>query len=135
MTTLRESILALCPAGTHEGEAPTGARLPWTVVVLDVPTPSARALAGQPHAYRVRLRGTAAGASAHAASIVADKLRLALEGARPVADGWVCSPLRHVSSRPVARDPQVTWPATDTHTFFAVLDFEATASPTPVEEP
>ena len=130
MTTLREAILALCPAGTHEGEAPRGAVLPWTVATLDIPTPSVRALAGSALAHRARIRVTVAGANAHACTILADKARTALEGARPVADGWTCGPVRHVNSRPVARDPQVTWPATNANAFYAVLDFALTASQT-----
>jgi len=125
--TLREAILALLPVGTHEGEAPQGAALPWTVAVLDVPTPRDRSLAGSPHSQRVRVRVTAAAANAHGCSNRAEGLRTTLEGARPVADGWACSPLRHVSSRPVSRDPQVTYPATNASAFFAVLDFELTA--------
>lgn len=126
--TLREALLALFPAGTHEGEAPPNVPLPWTVATLDVPTPNNRSLAGRAHSQRVRVRATVAGANAHACTILAEKLRLSLEFARPVADGWKCGPLMHVNSRPVARDPQVTWSTTNTNTFYAVLDFEMTAS-------
>jgi hypothetical protein len=126
--TLREALLALFPAGVHEGEAPQGATLPWTVATLDVPTPNNRSLAGRAHSQQVRVRATVGAANAHACSIVAERVRTALEFARPVADGWTCGPLMHVSSRPIARDPQVIVPTTNTSAFYAVLDFELTAS-------
>ncbi|UJP39329.1 hypothetical protein [Cellulomonas palmilytica] len=128
--TLREALLAPLPVGTYEGEAPASAPLPWTVAVLDIPTPSDRALAGSVMAHRARMRVTVAAANAHACMVLAEKVR-ALEGTRVDAEGWTCSPLRHVNSRPVERDPQVTFPATNTAAFYAVLEFELTASARP----
>ncbi|MCR6706552.1 MAG: hypothetical protein NVV66_18315 [Cellulomonas sp.] len=129
--TLREALLALLP-GAYEGEAPATASPPWKVVTLDVPTPSSRALAGCVLTHRVRVRVTVAAANAHACTLLADQVR-AIEGARIAPAGWVCSPVRHVNSRPVvARNPQVTFPATNTAAFYAVLEFELTASERPV---
>ncbi|AEI11817.1 tail completion protein gp17 [Cellulomonas gilvus] len=133
MTSLREAVLALLPAGTFEGEAPASATLPWRVVTIDVPTPVRRALAGPVHTRRARVRVTVAAANHQACHILAAQVVAALEFVTPAADEVTCGPLMHVSSRPITRDPQVTLPATNTSAFFTVLDFGLTvaASPTP----
>lgn len=79
-----------------------GVTLPWTFVLISLPSISERSLARTPHAHRVIVRARIAAASDTAARRVARNLMPALEGSRPGADGWRCTALEQLMD-----DPQV----------------------------
>lgn len=67
--------------------------LPWRSLSVSVPGSPERSEAATPQGHTVRVSCTVATATEAGVLIVADSILTALEGARPVADGWSCGPL------------------------------------------
>ena len=88
------AVLALTPAGTVLGEI-TGedAPLPWQSLSVSVPGLPERSDAHTVQSYIAQLSVNVSTASDQGTLRVAGHVVDALEGARPVADGWSCGPI------------------------------------------
>lgn len=129
---LARAMRAHTPAGVevHVGEAPPSATLPWVVLNAKVPGVRERAEASTPLAGVARLAATIAATSEDAVLVVADKVIVAFEGARPVAPGWACSPLVQVPETVNVYSDSVTIAGTNRRVAVAALMFETTVSRT-----
>lgn len=92
---LARAIRALGPTDvtTYIGEAVAPTTLPWITLNIRAPGSTERTLASTPLVGVARLAVTIAAASEDAALVIAEKVTAALDGARPSALGWQCSPL------------------------------------------
>lgn len=131
-TALADAFLALLPTDHpwHDGHVPNGHDLPYRWVRVRLPVVSERSLArpGQLlvlDAVVTCVAGTAAGARTMAADTTT-----ALEGARPVAAGWLTSPVESLNAREVAEDTDVIIPGTNRHPIYAITEWRFTASRT-----
>jgi len=126
---LRQAIMAALPSSTHpyDTEA-TVSSTPWTVVNIDLPAASARALASTPQAYRVRIRTTILGANSTQTNAIGVQVMTALEGARISPAGWTCGPILQVGSRELGRVDDYTITGSSVHPVVTVLDWQLTAS-------
>lgn len=88
------AVLSLAPAGTVLGEI-TGedAPLPWQSLRVAVPGLPERSDAHTVQSYVAQINATVSTASDQGTLRVAGNLVDALEGARPVAEGWRCGPI------------------------------------------
>ena len=126
---LAAAVLGLCPPGTVLGEADAAADLPWLSLSVAVPLATARSEASTTATAVLRARVMVAAATETGALAVAQDVHDALDGARPVAAGWVCGPLLQVgSSLPYQTSAVVL--GTDRRTTCVPLSFEATVSRT-----
>lgn len=108
--------------------------LPWTRVSISLPSPQSRRMSKQVANRRMIARLLVAGANELAAWRVAQFALDALEGARPVADGWECSPLQQLNSTPVPyQDEDIKAIGTNAFVVCIPLDFDfyATSKETP----
>lgn len=87
------AVLALAPEGTILGEIPDDAPLPWRSMRVRPPAVSARSDASPPQAYTVRVSLLLSAPADAGVLMLASEVHDALEGARPVVDGWSCGPL------------------------------------------
>lgn len=127
---LAQAILALAPAGTVLGEVPSSLGLPWRSMTVTLPGVADRSEATPAHGYRVRVRVLVTAATQQGAHLVGWQVSEALEGARPVADGWLCGPLLSMgSSEPYMAD--VVLNASSKRVVCVPLSFELTASRLP----
>jgi hypothetical protein len=125
-SVLREAVKALFPSKVHPqfGNVPDGQLLPWTFVLISIPSPRARRMAGAPATYRVVIKARCATSNDTDTGRYARNVQGALEGKRVTAAGWQCSPIQQLTD-----DPQV-YQDTDTKTaqglrpIVAALDFE-----------
>lgn len=106
---LAQALRALAPAGVsvHVGETSPSPTLPWIVLNFAAPGVSERSLATAPLAGPARLLVTIAGANEDAVLINLEKVLTAYAGARPVADGWQCSPLEQIGDVKIFPDDVV----------------------------
>jgi len=88
------SVLALAPAGTVLGEI-TGEDppLPWQSLRVSVPGLPERSDASTVQSYVAQVQANVATASDQGTLRVVGHLIDALEGRRPVAEGWRCGPI------------------------------------------
>lgn len=139
---LAAAVKAMLPTSVVVGSGPVA------VTTYDVSTGSTRAPANSyyvlhvvlprvlgrsegasPHGHLTRVRLTSVGRTANAARDLASAAEVALDQARPVADGWLTGPLRLDNVRGPDEDPDVTF--TDgARAIFAVSEFVLTASRT-----
>lgn len=126
--TLADALRALVPATVtrYDGEAPSGATLPWVVRNVSIPDVDSRSEASTPQGRVGRLRLTFAGATENAVLTIADLVMPSLEGARPVAAGWDVSPLRQVGEVRIYPDTDVTLPTGHPLVGSAMFEFTAT---------
>lgn len=120
-------MLALLPPesnaiGTGEGEKKT---LPWTRVSISLPSPESRRLSNRVANQRMLVRLLVAGANEIAAWRVAGFAVRALEGTRPLAEGWRCGPLQQLNREPVPyQDRDVAVIGTNAFPVCIPLDFD-----------
>ncbi len=88
------AVLALAPAGTVLGEI-TGedVPLPWQSLRVSVPGLPERSEAHTVQSYIAQVQANIATASDQGTLRVAGNLVDALEGKRPLAEGWRCGPI------------------------------------------
>lgn len=131
---LGDAFLALAPAKKFDGQVVnadgTVPTPPWTYWTLTLPDVTERSLARPGQLVTVRARGLVYAGTAKGVRIVADQVMAAVEGARPVAEGWRCSPVELVNTREAVEDRDVKVTATNLHPLYGVLEFLFTASPT-----
>lgn len=130
------AVLDLMPEGVtvHDGQTVSGGvvpRPPWVFVTISFPERWERSMAQPSHLRRVLVRALTVGDTTVQARWVADKVDAALEGARPVVDGWSSTPLALLNSRAPEQDRDVTYASTNLHPMVGVLEYEFTASKTP----
>lgn len=130
--SLGNAILDLVPTGlapSFEVRVPPTQRPPWFVSSVKVPHVAERALARRPQVNHATLlvkcvAGTGQGARAMLAAV-----QDAVEGVRPVADGWLVSPLEQINVRwdPTEGTSVVVAGAT-LPVFEAIVEFRCAAS-------
>ena len=126
--TLADAVLALAPSGAVLGEVPTSQALPWTSVRVRVPGVRDRSDAATPLGRSVRVQVTCAGLTDEQVLTVLDAALSALEGARPVAAGWVAGPLLLIGDPSLYSDDVVAT-GVNRRVAVAVASLECTASP------
>jgi len=127
---LAKAVLALAPAGTVLGEVPDDTVLPWRSMRVSIPGVSERSEASPPQGYTVRVSLLISAGADTGVLRLAGEATDALEGARPVAPGWLCGPLlSRGSSQPYSTDHAI--PGTGRHLVSVPLSFEFTASRIP----
>lgn len=126
---LARAVRALAPTGVavHVGEAPQSATLPWVVLNVRAPGVRERSLASSPLSGVVRVQATCAATSEDAVLVIAEKVAMAFEGARPVAAGWQCSPLRQLGDTVNPYQDTVVIAAVNKPVVVAAVTFEAAA--------
>ena len=88
------AVLALAPAGTVLGEiVGEDPPLPWMSLRVSVPALPERSEAHTVQSYVAQVQANVATASDQGTLRVAGHLIDALEGAKPVAEGWRCGPI------------------------------------------
>lgn len=127
---LAEAVLALVPGTVHDGAVPALPSFPYSLVAVRHPAVTERAMSRGVLGRRVAVRVTVTGETASSVRVMSQNVADALEGARPSAAGWACSPVEQVNEREPVEDPDVTIPATGAHPIFAVLEFAFTATRT-----
>lgn len=130
---LAQALRALAPAGvTRFDGAVTGTSpaLPWIVLGGSVPDVYSRSLARTGQANVGHLLVTVAAGNEDAALVIADKVLDAYEGVRPVADGWLVSPLEQLGDVKVFAD-DVVIAGTNRRVMVAKVTFSYTATRQP----
>lgn len=127
---LAASVLALLPGTVYDAAVPASPSFPYSLVTVRHPGVTERSLTRGVLGRRTAVRVTVVGETAASVRIASQAVADALEGARPDAAGWVCSPVEQVNEREPVEDPDVTIPATKAHPIFAVLEFAFTATRT-----
>ena len=129
---LAASVLALAPAVTHLGEVPDEAPLPWRSMRVSIPGANERSEASTVQSHLVRVSLLVSTATDAGTLRLAGESIDALEGVRPVADGWLCGPiLSRGSSQPYTTN--VTVQAANRRLVSVPLSFEFAATRIPVE--
>lgn len=131
---LADGVKALFPESVNPffGEDPItkGAPLPWTFVLISLPSITERSLARTPHARRAVVRARIAAENDTAARRVARNLMSALEGARPVAEGWRCTALEQLNDDPQVYQDRDVKLANNQHPIVCAIDYAFMATPT-----
>lgn len=119
-------VRALFPAAAypHFGKVKPGTELPWTLVLLSLPSPSERRLTGRISNRRCLMRVRFCGANDTAVRQVADIALPLLEDTRPEAPGWRCTPLRQLGDDARIYTDEDTKLADGTRPLVAAVDFE-----------
>lgn len=123
---LRTAVQSLFPitARAEFVHVPQGKTPPWSRVLISIPRISSRRLDGGELSRRCTIRTLAVAANEQAAWIIADAL-MGLEGSRPSATGWSCSPIRLLNNEPVPfEDVDAVVPNTARPLVCIPLDFE-----------
>lgn len=102
--------------------------LPWVVTNVHIPDMRMRSLSRRRHGGICRITTTIAGANADSVRIVYEHLAGALEGARPVAEGWNTSPIEEFNARPIDTDDRFTITDTNRHPVYTVVEWQLTVS-------
>ena len=128
---LAVAIRALAPSGVtkYDGQAPSGAAMPYLVVNQSVPDIDSRSEASTPHGRVGQVLLTVAGATEDAVLGRLDVILPAFEGARPVVAGWNVSPLRQVGLVRVYPDSTVTLPGGFPMVGKATFEYAVTRTP------
>ena len=119
-------VRALFPSSVRPffGSVPAGTTVPWTFVLLSLPSPTERRLDGRISNRRCVVRVRIAGANDTAVRQLWDMMRPSLEGARPVAAGWQNTRLSQLNDDPqVYQDRDITL-AGGGHPIVAAVDFD-----------
>lgn len=133
---LRNGVRALFPESVHPffGSVPPGTTVPWTFVLLSLPSPTERRLCGRISNRRCVMRLRIAAGNDTAVLQLWDMMRPSLEGVRPVVDGWQLTRLSQLNDDPqVYPDRDVTLPGGG-HPIVAAVDFEFHATEINQEE-
>ena len=103
---------ALQAAGltAHDGEVPAGASLPYVVLYADQGQASSTRFDAASDRRAFRVQTTSVGGTVEQARWAAEKVQAALLDARLTIPGRATWPLRQETSRPIARDDDVTPP-------------------------
>lgn len=123
---LRDGVKALFPSSVRPffGSVPAGTTVPWTFVLLSLPSPTERRLDGRISNRRCVVRVRIAGANDTAVRQLWDMMRPSLEGARPVAAAWQNTRLSQLNDDPqVYQDRDITL-ASGGHPIVAAVDFD-----------
>lgn len=128
---LGDAILALVPdvPPTFEVRVPSTQRPPWHVVSVRVPVVAERSLARREQVSYATLLVKCVAGTARGARSMLEAVQDAVEGARPVADGWLVSPLEQINVRwdPTEGTSVVVAGAT-LPVFEAIVEFRCAAS-------
>lgn len=133
---LGAATLALFPTDPtlplYDGQVASAAGVvpapPWLYVTMSLPSISERSQARTGVLYMCRVRVLVYAGTAPGVRIVADKVQV--EGLRPVAVGWLTTPLELENTRDPVEDLDVTITTTGKHPMYGVLEYLFTASPT-----
>lgn len=129
---LANAVKALAPAGTVLGQVDDAAPLPWRSMRVSAPGVSMRSDASPPVAFVVRVSLLVSAATDAGALRIAGEAVDALEGARPVAAGWLTGPLlSRGASQPY--EANATVQASNRQLVTVALSFEFTATRLPEE--
>lgn len=123
---LRDGVRALFPSSVRPffGSVPPGTTVPWTFVLLSLPSPTERRMCGRISNRRCVLRLRITGGNDTAVLQLWDMMRPSLEGARPVAAGWKLTRLSQLNDDPsVYQDRDVTLSGGG-HPIVAAVDFD-----------
>lgn len=123
---LRDGVKALFPSSVRPffGSVPAGTTVPWTFVLLSLPSPTERRLDGRISNRRCVVRVRITGGNDTAVRQLWDMMRPDLEGARPVAAGWQNTRLSQLNDDPqVYQDRDITL-ASGGHPIVAAVDFD-----------
>ena len=110
------------------GNVPDSQVLPWTFVLISIPSPRERRLPGGPATYRVVVKVRCATSSDDDTGKYARNVQNALEGKRVTAAGWECSPIRQLGDEPQVYQDTDTKTAQGLRPIIAALDFEFLAT-------
>lgn len=127
---LTQALRALAPAGVTRFDGAvlgTSPALPWIVLAGSAPDVSSRSLARTRQGLEGRLLVTVAAGNEDAALIIVDKVLDAYEGVRPVAAGWLVSPLEQLGDVKVFADDVVV-AGTNKRVMVAKVTFAYTAT-------
>lgn len=124
---LADAVLALAPDGAVLGEV-VDDELPWTSVRVRAPGVVDRSDAATAQGRSVRVQITCAGATDESALVALDTALASLEGARPVAAGWVTGPLLLLGNPNLYSD-DLMLTGVNRRVAVAVASLEFTASP------
>lgn len=133
---LADAVKALFPANVRPffGFVPDGTALPWSFVLISIPSPQGRRLDVSVSTRRCVVRVRISGANDTAVRRVWDNLAPSLEGVRPVAAGWQTSPLIQLNDDPqVFQDRDVK--VNNQYPIVCAVDFEFMATESPEETP
>lgn len=123
---LREAVKTLFPTKVNAqfGNVPDDQLLPWTFVMISIPSPRERRLVGAASTFRVVIRTKCATRSDEDTSKYARNVQAALDGKRVSATGWACSPIRQLTDDPSIYQDTDTKTAQGLRPIIAALDFE-----------
>lgn len=128
--TLAQALRALAPPGVQRFDGAvlgTSPALPWIVLTGSAPDVTSRSLARTQQGLEGRLLVTVAAGNEDAALIIVDKVLDAYEGVRPVADGWLVSPLEQLGDVKAFADDVVV-AGTNRRVMVAKVTFAYTAT-------
>lgn len=134
MSALTDAMVALLPPGlmVYRGTVPASPEFPYVLVSANIPDTMERSQARRRLLSGARLRCTVVGLSQQAVMINAPLVVDALDGAVIDPPGWVTGSVENIpNDQWVVEDKDVKLPNTNTHPFFAVLDFLVTGSSSP----
>lgn len=115
----------------YKGKVTGTPSYPYVMVTSNFPSPSARAVSRDVQARGVRVRTTVVGLSPASVRIICDKVSAALDGARPVVDGWNIGRVENLpNNQDITPDRDVVLPNNNGHPLYVVIDWVATASRT-----
>lgn len=130
MLALRPAVLALMPSNVvwHEGEIPKGVGFPRVSVTVQLPGVEDRALTRVPQSRWLRASFIVAGLNDESVTGIADRVLVAFEGARAVADGWATGPFELLGDPSTYTDRDVYNTGTDLLPRVCAFTFAATVS-------
>jgi len=115
----------------YKDRVPASPSFPYVFVLTNFPTVSERSNARTVHARHLRARTVAVGLTGPSVRIVAQKLSNALEGKRPVVDGWSLGAIESVpNEQPIQPDLDVTIPGTLENPLYQPFDWILAGSQT-----
>lgn len=110
-----------------EGQVPGTAPVAFVVANHRIPNVVSRSEGRSRLAHRCYALVTVTAATAEGVRVIAQRVIDALEGARPVADGWSAAPLALLNAREPVEDRDVQ-AANGRYPMFAKLEFDYTAT-------
>ncbi len=129
---LRPAVAALFSPDTFPrfARVPDGVRPPWTYVLTSIPSIRSRSLASTALSRRVIIRARCTAMNEDALWHLVDAVTGDLEGTRPVADGWLCTPVAHLNEDPVPFEDRELKYENNAHPLVVALDFDFHATAT-----
>jgi hypothetical protein len=118
-----DAVLALLETApnlnVHDATVPPGSALPYVVLFTDDGLDEANNLEAQPDTLTVSVTVTASGLNRTAVQRASGKAHDALVGVVPTVSGRSCSVIRHINSRKIDVDKDVT-----PHLLYAVNEYQ-----------